>query len=450
MTLYQMHDITQSNFLNPSVASDCKWNIGFPVLGNISIATGLPIAYNDLGAGKEYIDVDKIMSTLQNTNFAALNLSLNILTIGYRMGDTYLQFTMNEKASTKVSFAKDLVELLLRGNAPYIGKTLEANLALSLSLYREYGFNIAHDFGNDLWFGARAKLLFGRIGSQSVNNTLSLYTDPTTYALELNSNLLINASIPGTMELDPGDGTIKRFNSELEVKHFIFNPVNVGGAIDIGINKVFESGWKVSASLLNLGMIKWNQSTHRLYQKSKMNYSGATTRITNWSDFIDTLKSITNFNYNGNEAFSQLLVPEIMAGISYPVIDYLRVGATGYVGISSAGVPWALTATAFTDNTSNVYGALSYTVAKNSFVNIGAGIGVRLGAFNLHAMTDNLISLFKPDSHKYGTVQFGINFKFGCGEEGSGRSKKHTSIPCPSFGYSSRSTINSVPCSSGK
>jgi hypothetical protein len=445
-----MHDITQSNYLNPSVASDCKWNIGFPLLGNISVAAGLAIAYNDLGAGKEYIDVDKILSTLKNRNLNSLNASLNILTIGYRTGDLYLQFTMNEKASAKISFAKDPIELLFRGNAPYAGKTLETNLALSLSFYREYGFNIAYDFGDNLWLGARAKLLYGRIGSQSTNNMLSLYTHPTTYALELNSDILEDFSIPGTAEINPSNGTVKRFNFDLKAKHFIFNPINIGGALDIGVNKFFESGWKVSASLLNIGMINWSQNTHRLYQKSKINYSGATPGITKWTDFTDTLQSILNLNYTGDKAFSQWLAPEIMAGISYPVMEYMRIGVTGYAGISSAGIPWALTATALTDNTSNVFGALSYTVTNNSFINFGAGLGVRFGAFNLHVLTDNILSVLQPASQKYGTIQLGINFKFGCGEEESGRSKRHTSIPCPSFRYSSKNAMHSIPCSSGK
>ncbi|MDR2774042.1 MAG: DUF5723 family protein [Tannerella sp.] len=450
MTLYQMHDITQSNSLNPSVASDCKWNIGFPALGNISVAAGLPIAYNDFGAGEEYINVDKILSTVKNTNLISSNISLNILTIGYRTGDLYFQFTMNEKVASKVSFAKDPLELLLRGNAPYVGKTLEANLALSLSLYSEYGFNIAYDFGNDLWLGARAKLLSGKIGANSVNNTVSLSTDPTTYALEINSDMTVNASIPGTMETDP-NGTVSGFNHDIQAQYFIFNPVNVGGAIDLGVNKVFENGLKVSASLLNIGMINWNKNTHRLYQKSTLTYTGATAGINTWKDFTDTLGSAVNLRYAGDEAFSQWLAPEVMAGVSYPVMEYMRVGVTGYAAISSVGVPWAFTATALTDNTSRVFGALSYTVTGNSFVNVGAGLGVRLGAFNLHATTDNILALFNPVSQRYATVQFGINFKFGCGEgNGSGKSKKQTSIPCPSFGYSSKSTIHSVPCSSGK
>jgi hypothetical protein len=451
MTLYQMHDITQSNLLNPSVAGDCKWNIGFPALGNISIAIKTPISYNDLGVGSEYIEGDKLLSAIKNKNFVSSNINLNILTIGYRSGNIYYQLTVNEKVAAKLSFSKDPLALLLKGNVPYMGKTLETNFALSLSLYREYGFNVAYGLEDDLWLGARAKLLFGRIGATSANNILSLATDPATYALELSSDFLVNAYIPGTIKVDPSDETVSGINSDIEIKQFTFNPVNIGGAIDLGVNKVLESGWKISASLLNLGMISWsNKNTHQLYKKSTLKYSSPTPSINKWSDFTDTLRSIMDFHYLGGKAFSQWLTPEIMVGASYPVLEYMRAGVTGYAGISYAGIPWALTLTALTDNTSHIYGSLSYTVTNNSFANIGAGFGVRFGAFNLHALTDNIMAVFNPVSYKYATIQFGINFKFGCGDEDSGQSKKYKSVPCPSFGHSSGGTMKSIPCSSGK
>jgi hypothetical protein len=451
MTLYQMHDITQSNYLNPSVASDCKWNVGFPVLGNISFALGLPLSYNDLGAGQEYIESERILSAIKSKNIISSNFSLNILTIGYRSGDFYYQFTMNEKVSTRFMLPKDPVELALRGNSSYLGKTISGSVALSLSYYREYGFNVAYDFGDDLWVGARAKLLFGRIGANSINNTLSLYTNPDNYALELSSDLLLRASIPGTMEIDPYDGTVKRLNSEFAAKDFIFNPVNLGGAIDLGVNKTFENGLKVSSCLLNIVMINWNTNTHKLYQKSTVHYNGAIVGSNDgWKDLVDTLESVINFKYTGGESFMQWLSPEVMAGASYPVIDYMRVGLTGYAGISSVGIPWALTATALTDNTSHVFGSLSYTVTNNSFVNIGAGLGVRFGPFNLHAITDNVLAFLNPTAQRYATFQFGINFKFGCGENEGRKSSKYKSIPCPAFGHASSKNATSIPCSSGR
>jgi hypothetical protein len=448
MTLYQMHEITQSNSLNPAIPGDCKWNIGFPGLGNISIAASSPVSYNDLGAGQDVINGDQLLSLLKPENLLATNISLNLLTVGYRMDNTYFQFTMDEKVSAKISFSKNLLEFLLKGNAQFTGQTVEGEFASSSVYYREYGLNIAHDFGNDTWLGVRAKILSGRLAVHSDKNFMSLYTEPATYALTLKSDLLIRASIPGTVEINPVTEKVTKFNHEIEAKHFIFNPINIGGAVDLGINKDFESGWNASASLLNIGVINWNTNVHSFTQRATLNYNGPTASINNWNDFLDTIKSVGKFNYRGSEIYSQWLSPALMVGANYPVAEYVRLGLTGYAELSFAGVPWALTATALTDKISNFYGAISYTVTNNSFVNVGVGLGGRVGAFNIHLITDNVFAIFSPTSQKYATLQFGINFKFGCGEGGGGKSKKYSSIPCPS--YKSSTNSGSIPCPSGR
>jgi len=449
MTLYQMHDITQSNSLNPAVPGDCKWNIGFPALGNISIAAGTPISYNELGAGQDLINGDAILSLLKPSVKVSTNVSLNILTVGYRADNTYFQFTMDEKVSAKVSAAKPLFDFLFKGNSQYVGQTVQGEFASSSVYYREYGLNVAHDFGNSTWLGVRAKVLFGRMAVHSDKNLLSLYTAPDTYALSLKTDLLIRASMPGTVEIDPVTEKVTAFNPKPEVKQLIFNPVNIGGALDIGITKDFESGWKASASLLNIGVINWNKNVQTFSQRATVDYAGPTPAITHWNDLLDTIKSVAKLSYRGDEIYSQWLSPAIMAGANYPVAEYIRLGLTGYAEVSFAGIPWAVTATALTDEISNFYGALSYTVTNNSFVNVGFGLGGRLGAFNIHLITDNVLAFFTPQSQRYATLQFGINFKFGCGEGGGGgKSKEYSSIPCPS--YKSSHSSGSVPCPSGR
>jgi hypothetical protein len=447
MTLYQMHEITQSNSLNPAIPGDCKWNIGFPGLGNISFAASSPISYNNLGAGQEAINGNELFSLLKPTNLFATNISMNLFTVGYRVDNTYFQFTMDEKASAKISVSKAPLELLFKGNAQFVGQTVEGELSISSIVYREYGFNVAHDFGDNTWLGIRAKILAGQLAVHSANNFISLYTEPATYGITLKSDFLARASIPGTVEIDPTTQLVKHFNHEIEAKHFIFNPINIGGAIDIGITKDFESGWKASASLLNIGMISWSTNIHTFSRRTSLNYTGPTPAIKYWGDIMDTIKSVAKFNYQGDEKYSQWLSPSIMAGANYPVAEYLRLGLTGYAEISFAGVPWALTATALTDEISNFYGALSYTVTNTSVTNIGIGLGGRIGALNIHLITDNVFSLFSAASQKYATIQFGINFKFGCGE-GGGKSKEYSSIPCPS--YKGSSSSGSLPCPSGR
>jgi len=447
MTLYQMHDILQSNSLNPSVASDCRWNVGFPLLGSISAAGSTPVTYKKLGIDNGSINVDDVLPSLKKTNLLSANANINILAIGYRAENTYFQFTVNERFSAALAVSKDLMDVALNGNSSYLGQTIEGKIGLSTLYYREYGINVAHDFGDDTWFGGRVKLLFGRFGIHSPDNKISLYSDPGTSSLDLSSDLLLRASIPGYAIFN-GSGLVDDFKTELESSDFIFNPSNVGVALDLGINKTFDDGWKVSASVLNIGLVSWTKNTHVLSQQSTFSYNGPTLGANDWGDFADTLKSALNLNYKIDEPFSQWLSPAVMFGVNYPVADYVRVGVTGYGEFNPVGMPWALSATALTDNISNFYGAVSYTVTNNSFVNIGVGLGAKLGPFNIHAITDNVLALVDYSSQKYGTLQFGINFKFGCGDSGGSGKRRIRSVPCPSYGgYGS---MKSIPCSSSK
>ena len=438
MTLYQMHNILQSNFLNPAIVSECRWNVGVPFLGGVSFAAGTPMSYNTVGAGQETFDVEGILSSLKNKNLVSSNAAVNLLMLGYRTENLYFQFNVNERASLATSIPGDLVKILFSGNSAYVGKKLHQDIAVSGMHYREYTLSAALGIDENTWIGLRGRLMFGRLSIMGVRNNISVYTDPSTYNLELESDLLMRASIPGKEVTAADSGWIKGFSADLTSGHFIMNPSNLGGALDIGLNKRFDNGLNLSASLLNLGMLKWKRHAHTFAKKHKKTYTAP------FNDFsvkalTDTVKYMLQLEDDGEStAYSQWLAPTLMFGVNYPVAEYVRLGLTGYGEFNSAGVPWALTFTAMTDNISNVYGALSYTVTNNSFVNIGAGIGVQLGPVAVHAFTDNLISVFSPFNQKYATVQLGINLKFGCeDDDGYGRSNgkrgKYRSIPCPSF-----------------
>lgn len=450
MTLYQMHDIIQSNSLNPAIPALCKWTVGFPGLGSISIAASTPISYNDLGPGKPTVDVGKILSELKSTNAVSTNNSINLLMIGYRAPSTYWQFTVNERVSAMGSINRDPVELLLRGNGPFVGQEVMGDAGVNALHYREYALSVSHDFGSDLWLGIRPKLLFGRLGISSTDNKASLYTDPTTYALTMTSDFLIRASAPGQPVMDPVRGTVNDFETDLQASDFGFNTSNVGVGADLGMSKLMGNGWKISASLLNIGRISWSKNTHVFTQRTTVKYAGPTSGITNWDDLADTLKSVIRLDYGGEESFSQWLSPVAMFGASYPLAEKIRVGVTGMTEFQPNHMPWAVTATAFTEGTSIVSAALSYTVTQSSLVNIGLGAGLHLGSFNIHLLTDNIVAAFAPFGQRYATLQMGINFRFGCGGD-SGGGKSKGDLPCAAY----RGIVSSeggkkrgcVPCS---
>ncbi|MDR0560637.1 MAG: DUF5723 family protein [Prevotellaceae bacterium] len=466
MTLYQMHDILQSNSLNPAVASNCRLNIGFPLLSSISLAAGTPFSYNNLiNSGvslsdqksdiakmtetDKALDGQQMLSLMKNSNIISANGNVALIMVGYRMERAYIQFNINERFSTAVSFNKDPVDLFVSGNSKFAGQTVDGKMAVSGLHYREYALGAAFLMGETTWFGVRGRLLFGRL-SVAGNNSFSVYTDPVTYNMTVNTEINTHASIPGEVKYLPSSNAVNGFNSQLKGSHFIFNQSNLGGALDFGITTSSEDGLEFSASILNLGMVSWSKNTHLFSLKNSKTYSGYANGARTWKALKDTLISVFRPNHAYSEPYSQWLSPTLMAGGNYPINDYMKIGLTGYGEFNSAGVPWALSAILQTRDIPYVHGALSYTVTNNSFVNIGLGLGFEIGPFNIHAITDNIISLFDPFPYKYATLQFGINFKFGCSDSdsgGYGESKKFRSVPCPSHGGGGLRKFKSVPCS---
>lgn len=443
MTLYQMHDIPQSNTLNPSVPISCGWIVGFPVLGSISLGARSPLSYNDLGAGEKTFHASDLKSKLRNKNVMAVNGSVNLIMVGYKSERMFYQLTVNERFFISGSIPKDPLVMLMEGNASYIGKTVSGSPAASAYYYREYAFNIAREIDPSLWVGIRPKLMFGRVGVKSNKNTADFYTDPRTYNLELNSDLQANISMPGTVTIDPLTGKVDDFDTDLKASDFLFNASNMGFGVDLGMTKTFDNDIEFSASILNLGFIRWGKNTHTFTQKGTLQFNGPFSPINEFDALKDTLKSFVKFDYDQG-TFTQMLSPTFIAGANYPVHEYIRAGLTGIIEWHPNAFPWALTATAFTDGLPIVDLGLSYTITSHSYFNVGFGLALHLGAADIHLTTDNLIGFMRPYGAKYATAQLGVNFRFGCGERSEKRGKNgkvtryqksslNRSVPCPSF-----------------
>ena len=414
VTLYQMHDIVHASSLNPSVAPQRGWIIGIPVLSNISLSARSSLSYNQLGIDGNSINKDKLLSNLQDNNTFSLNGSINVISIGYRNQKNFFQLSVNERFSTEFAISKAPLELLIKGNAGYGGQTVSGDFSINAYYYREYAFNFAREIDPTLWVGARAKLMFGRVGIKSTGNSLSLYTDPGSHDLTVSSNILANVYLPGTVTRDASD-KIDGFDADFGFDDAGFNASNVGLGLDLGATKVFElldRPLEVSASVLNLGYIGWNKNAHSFHQNGKMTLDGPYTSIDDIEVLTDTLRSFLDLDY-ANEKYRQGLAPTIMAGANYSLNHFLNVGLTGMAEIRSASTPWAISATAFTRNLPVIDLGISYTISPNSYANIGYAMSLRLGGFNFYVVTDNILGAIKASNARYMSAQVGMNIQFG-------------------------------------
>jgi hypothetical protein len=61
--------------------------------------------------------------------------------------------------------------------------------------------------------------------------------------------------------------------------------------------------------------------------------------------------------------------------------------------------------------------SVSYSMVNRSYMNLGFGMALNMGAFQMYAITDNFYCLFYPERSRTVNVHFGFNFIFGYKEK---------------------------------
>lgn len=427
ISLFQMHDVIQSISLNPAVSSKSKVVIGLPALNSKMVALSAPVSFNDFASGDDRINAHDLLTPLKDKNRMMSKVAANLFTLGIGGSKSYWQFTIDQKVNAYSTFSRNIFDVLLEGNGAHIGETIDGQISFDAIAYTEVALGYSRDLGNGLRIGVRPKLLIGNVGFQSSDNHFTFYTNPNDYSLTVASKIDARASIPGKVTLDE-NGVI----DDLDVGEASFGDFfsNKGFGLDLGVVKDWGSGLRLSASLLDMGSIRWKQNTHRMWQDTEVEYDGGIKKgIDSWRAFSDTLESLTKLQYEEGKPFSQKLSPRLMAGVSYPVLSKLRVGGSFTTEFGPGGYkPWAISATAFTEGVKLLSLGLSYTITNNSAFNIGTVTAFHLGAFELYLISDNILSAIRPFHQKNFHVNFGMNFRFGQ-RNSSKPTKEENTIP---------------------
>lgn len=412
--MYNMYEVPQSIYSNPSNQFNGQFYLGLPFLSsNYYSISNSGFAYSD-GIRQDgdslLLDLGSLISELEDENFTSFNARIDLFGLGIHLGKrTQLTLNVTENAIFKFNYPKDFVRFVYEGNGAFEDDVANfENLGLGLFYYREFGVGLSHQLTHKLRLGVRAKYLYGIANIYSEKTDLRLRTDPETFALTGNADIVIRTSGINSLE---GSEVVSGLN-------------NRGLGLDLGGHYELNERISFNASVLDLGSISWKDNIeNHVIEEGEYTYSGIaldvfapqdgdTTGETSFDRVLDSLEQAFDINENEDE-YSTPLVPRIYIGANYKFNEKTVFGGLIQSEFFQGNVRPSFTVSANRKMTKWITLAASFTAINRSYNNLGFGFSINPGPVQLYVMSDNILSAFQPQHARHAQVRFGINLIFG-------------------------------------
>ena len=426
-TLFFMHDLPQSSYVNPAIQPKCVFFVGVPALTshyfNISSTA---LSYNDFATDKTHLDLSRMPDKLKRINYVTAEVQLNLLSAGYVHNNFYFSFNIAEKLSAKAFFPKNLTELVINGNDSFVGETMVTRgLGASAYHYREYSIGVAQDVDWNYQWGVRAKLLFGKANLNSQTSGIRFTTEGYSYDLQADWAYQINTSFPLAIQQVDGEVQIDEIGlQEIDPFKYLLNPKNMGFAIDAGFVYRNETvTW--SGSMLDFGVLRWKTDVNSFTSNGTFIYEGVTINDSfNSEEFVETMTdSIINqltVMLEPISSYYTFIPAKINLGLSYELHPKLNAGLLFRTEFYPRGATPSLTFSLNTIQLDKFVGSVSYSVMNGSFNNFGLGFGIGGESFIFHAISDNVLGFISPQNAHTANIRFGLHLLFGCKQKHRG------------------------------
>ncbi len=424
MTLYNMGNLPQRLTVNPALVPDCKWYLGMPVLSSTDISFGssaLKISdINDVlevnSRGKYTANLKKLGTVLNRGTFVHIGINQEWLNFGFRVKKNMFTVGVTEKIKTRLDFPTDLFKVAFEGNGGQnLGYAFNFNFGLDVLHTREFAVGYSRSMLNEkLRVGGRLKYVRGLNVITTKSNDLIFTTDPNTFAYTVTADIEVNTSTPVL------DSSLGVNNPTVLV---LGSPKNGGFGIDLGASYELTDRITLSASIVDLGRVFWNDYTTNV--KSRNPGATFTYRGIDINEYLgdsvqgsagfealtDTLQDVFALDTNSN-SFSTGLLGEFYMGGNINLNDRHNAGILLYGSFYNRSFYPALTLSWNSQLGRILAVSGSYTISRSGFTNIGLGLAVNLGPEQFYIVGDNLIGTTVGNLQTV-YVRFGWNHTFG-------------------------------------
>ena len=422
-TLYNLNNIVQAQYENPAFRSSARIGVSIIPFSNV-------VNMNFLNSGFAIEDVlqtrpnsDSLDLTIANAllkmddiNYFDFDMRNEFLAFHYTGRFTSIRFTVNHVLHSSFGYPKGLLELGYYGNGSpeTIGQRMALDgIGYNFLSYLEYGAGFSQKIGNKLVVGAKLKYLTGLASLQTETSTFGIYTDPKTFALTIDGAAKINTSNSAAF-FD------EQISPNLQEALTAFRSItNNGVALDLGVTFDVTDKLHLSGSLIDLGMIKWRgQVANYSIAPFEFEYKGIdliqyledSSQI--FDEIIDSLENLTSIT-ESNEFYTTNLYSRFYLSGSYDIIDPLNIGVTWYNSFHSSRYRTGLNVSTNLKLKHWVTLSANYSFYNYGNSNLGFGANLRLGTFQVYALSNSVLALLQPQSTQRLDFSFGMSFQIG-------------------------------------
>lgn len=403
-----LHDTYQRTHYNPAFYDDKKVSISiYNATGNIySTAANILGQAEQDALGNITIDRNSIARDASST-YGFVDVGL--LEASVRVADDwYISGGFQQHISLFNHTMRDFVNLALDGNAPYVGETLELDPRFALTSHNEFYLGVAHKVGK-LDVGVRVGLLSGISDISTGSDQLRLTTDEEFYQLNFDNDYVINTTADVTYNgLDDAE-------AEINLRDGLLSS-NLGFSMDLGVAYQVSDKLQVSASILDLGSIRWSSSPKNFTSKGTFSYDGV-----DISDYIDdsTLELELADSLGDllqvvetNDSYATALPTRLLLGADYHINDKWRCGAVVAMRRYKGHTSLALGLQTSRRILRVLDVGVQYSYRAGNPLNIGLSTTLFLGPVQFILAADNIFG-FDVTGSSHAHIRTGLGLRFG-------------------------------------
>jgi len=442
-SLYFMHGVPQSNRINPAFQPKCGFYLGFPAAAPLRMEISssslsysniiFPHPTQDSLITFMYSEENKqaFLNALKPVNFVSSNLGTSLASLGFRTGAGFFSLDVTTRVDGSFYYPGDIFRFMLYGAGEGETYTFDG-IGTDLAVLNEISLGWSAGILDNLHVGARAKMLFGIANFSTTRSALDLYTSQDEWIIR--SDMMFNASLPFAEIIYDEDGFVEDFllNEELEnpdpfdIPGYIFNAGNLGFGVDVGASYRPIEQLQLSASVLDLAFIRWNDGVNDVSYNTEYSFKGLEINPFEFSeeytfgDYLDSTltqmgDSLLQFlQFTPGRAYSKRLNTKLYLGASFYVTPGINFGLLSRTDFLPQRIAQQVTASANFTTGRFINLTLSYSYMNSYLKNIGAGLAFNVGPLNLYLISDNALNLvFWPYEARSANLWFGMNLVFG-------------------------------------